>query len=251
VPSVNNAFYSDLGDIWYEGDDHAIALLRAEMPLKLAFVRERLAAHGIEPGARILDVACGGGLVSFPLAEVGFDVLGVDLAEGAIEAARARVSASSTLAFQVGDAYALEAPDASFDAVLLLDMLEHVERPADVLAEAARVVRPGGLVLFNTFNSTPLAWLLAVHGFKFVVRDAPEHIHVFDLFIAPSVLAEMVADAGLEMEVIRGVRPGLGTPFWWSLRHRRIHPDFQFRFTRSPAVGYMGCAVRRERAGEA
>ena len=248
MATVNNAFYSDLGDTWYEGDDHAIALLRAEMPLKLAFVQERLAAHGIEPGARILDVACGGGLVSFPLADAGFDVLGVDLAEGAIEAARQRASASSTVAFEVGDAYALEAEDASFDAVLLLDMLEHVERPADVLVEAARVVRPGGLVIFNTFNSTPLAWLLAVHGFKFVVRDAPDHIHVFDLFLAPSVLAEMAADAGLAVEVIRGVRPGLGKPFWWSLRHRRIHPDFQFRYSRSPAVGYMGCAVRQSPA---
>ncbi|GAB5535514.1 MAG: hypothetical protein Rubg2KO_17630 [Rubricoccaceae bacterium] len=245
MPTVNNAFYHGLGDIWYEGDDHAIALLRAEMPLKLSFVLERLKAHGIEPGSQILDVACGGGLVTFPLAEAGFDVLGVDLAEGAIEAARTRAPASSTATFEVGDAYALDAGDASFDAVLLLDMLEHVERPADVLAEAARVVRPGGLVLFNTFNSTPLAWLLAVHGFKFIVRDAPEHIHVFDLFIAPSVLAELAADVGLDMEVIRGVRPSLGKPFWWSLRHRRIHPDFRFQFTRSPAVGYMGCCVRQ------
>ena len=250
MAKVNNAFYSHLGDTWYEGDDHAIALLRAEIPLKLAFVQERLAAHGIEPGARILDVACGAGLVTFPLADAGFDMLGVDLAEGAIETARARVSSSrrpesASVAFDVGDAYALEADEASFDAVLLLDMLEHVERPADVLAEVARVVRPGGLVLFNTFNSTPLAWLLAVHGFKFVVRDAPEHIHVFDLFIAPSTLTAMAADVGLEVERIRGVRPALGRPFWWSLRHRRIHPDFAFRFTASPAVGYMGCAVRQ------
>ncbi|MEO0559831.1 MAG: bifunctional 2-polyprenyl-6-hydroxyphenol methylase/3-demethylubiquinol 3-O-methyltransferase UbiG, partial [Bacteroidota bacterium] len=252
VPSVNNAFYDHLGETWYEGDDHAIALLRAEMPLKVGFVFEQMTAHDIEPGARILDVACGGGLVTFPLAEAGYSVHGVDLSEGSIEAARGRTPANSTATFAVGDAYALEAEDASFDVVLLLDMLEHVERPADVLAEAARVVRPGGLVMFNTFNSTPLAWLLAVHGFKFIVRDAPEHIHVFDLFIAPSVLAEMGADAGLQMDVVRGVRPALGKPFWWSLRHRRIHPDFQFRFTASPAVGYMGCLVREPatRAGE-
>lgn len=252
MATVNNAFYDHLGETWYEGDDHAIALLRAEMPLKLRFVLERMRAHSIVPGARVLDVACGGGLVTFPLAEAGYDVHGVDLSEGSIEAARARAPARSTATFAVGDAYGLEAEDASFDAVLLLDMLEHVERPVDVLAEAARVVRPGGLVMFNTFNSTPLAWLLAVHGFKFIVRNAPAHIHVFELFIAPSDLAEMAAEVGLEVEVVRGVRPALGKPFWWSLRHRRIHPDFQFRFSLSPAVGYMGCLVRQSpaQAGE-
>ena len=245
MPTVNNAFYSDLGDRWFEGDDHAIALLRAEMPLKLAFVQERLAAHGIAPGARILDVACGAGLVTVPLADAGYHVHGVDLSEGSIETAKSRCGDGSTATFAVGDAYALDAGDASVDAVLLLDMLEHVERPADVLAEAARVVRPGGLVLFNTFNTTPLAWLVAVHGFKFVVRDVPDHVHVFDLFLAPSVLRELAADVGLDVEMIRGVRPTLGKPLWWSLWHRRVHPDFAFRLTASPAVGYLGSAVRR------
>ena len=242
MPTVNNAFYSDLGDRWYEGGDHPIALLRAETPLKLSFVRERLAAHGIGDGARILDVACGAGLVSFPLAEAGYTVRGVDLAEGAIETARAQGGQAS---FEVGDAYALRDGDASQDAVLLLDVLEHVERPADVLAEAARVVRPGGLVLFNTFNTTPLARLLAVHGFALVTRGGPEHIHVYDLFIAPRDLRAMASRAGLDVEEVRGVRPALGWPLWWSVLNRRVHPDFAFRFSASTAVGYVGCAVRR------
>ena len=243
MPSVNNAFYDDLGERWFEGDDHAVALLRAESHVKRDYLRSVLDRHGIAPGARVLDVACGAGLVALPLAERGYRVDGVDLSEGSLEAARRRAPDNAT--FRVGDATALEAADASYDAVLLFDMLEHVESPARVVAEAGRVVRPGGVVLFNTFNRTPLSWLVAVHGFRFVVREAPDHIHVWRLFIPPSTLAEYAERAGLAVEEVVGVRPRLDGAFARSLRQRRVDPGFRFTTTRSLAVGYMGTAVKR------
>ena len=245
MPAVNNAFYDDLGERWFEGDDHAIALLRAEARLKLPYALGVLARHGIGPGSRVLDVACGAGLIALPLAEQGYHVDGVDLSAGSLEVARARVPAGADAHFRVGDATALDADDASYDAVLLFDMLEHVEDQRGVLAEAARVVRPGGVVLFNTFNQTPLAWLVAVHGFRFVVREAPEHLHVWRLFLAPSALEAMAEAAGLAVEEVVGVRPRLGGPFWRSVVRRRVDPDFAFTTTRSRAVGYLGTAVRR------
>lgn len=246
MPDVNNAFYDHLGDRWYEGDDHAIALLRVESYLKLGYTFETLRRHGIEPGARVLDVACGAGLVSLPMARAGYRVEGVDLAEGALDVARQRVPEGADVSFRLGDALALDAEADAYDAVLLLDMLEHVEAPGRALAEAARVVRPGGVVVFNTFNQTPLAWLIAVHGFKFVVRDAPRHLHVYRLFIPPETLAEMAAEAGLEVVETVGVRPRLNRAFWRSLRRRRVDPEFRFTRTASTAVGYMGTAVRGE-----
>lgn len=251
MPQVNNAFYDTLGDMWFEGDDHAIALLRAEGRLKTAYVREVLdreglgAVRGGRESGRILDAACGGGLVAHPLAEAGFSVLGVDLAPGAVEAAQRRTPPGADARFVVADAAALPADDASFDVVLLLDMLEHVESTPAVLAEAARVLRPGGVAVFNTFNRTPLAWLVAIHGFKFVVRDAPDHIHVYDLFQAPATLAARAAAVGLDVREVRGVRPRLDGAFWRSVARRRMDPGFQFRFSASPAVGYIGYAVRR------
>ena len=242
MPTVNNAFYTDLGDRWFEGDDHAIALLRAESRIKIAYVREVLAREGIAPGASILDVACGGGLIALPLAEDGFAVKGVDLAEGAIAAANERAPANAT--FAVADAYATGEPDRHYDAVLLLDMLEHVERPADVWREAARVVRPGGVIIFHTFNRTPASWALAIHGMKIIARDTPEHVHVYDLFIPPANLRRMAAEAGAPVAEIQGIRPVVNRAFWWSVAHRRIHPDFAFTKTRSQAVGYLGYAVR-------
>lgn len=240
---VNNEFYHDLGDRWFEGDDHAIALLRVEGHLKFEYMTQVFARHGFQPGARVLDVACGAGLIALPLAEAGYTVDGIDLSEPSLEAARQRAPEGAT--FRLGDATDLDAADASYDAVLLFDMLEHVEDPAAVLAEAGRVVKPGGVVLFNTFNQTPLAWLVAVHGFKAVVRDAPDHIHVWRLFIPPSTLQQHAEAGGLAMEEMVGVRPRLDGAFWRSVRRRRLDPGFRFTTTASLAVGYMGVAVRR------
>jgi 2-polyprenyl-6-hydroxyphenyl methylase/3-demethylubiquinone-9 3-methyltransferase len=249
MPAVNNAFYDGLGDRWFEGDDHAIALLRREGLLKTAYVREVFDRHGIGPGARVLDVACGAGLISLPLADAGYRVEGVDLAEGALEAARQRTPPGADATFRRGDALALDAEAGTYDAVLLLDMLEHVERPERALAEAARVVRPGGLVLFSTFNRTPLAWLVAVHGFRFVVRDVPERVHVWRLFIAPDTLGEYAEAAGLRVEEVRGMRPALNGGLVRSVLRRRLDPDFRFTYGASLAVGYLGTAVREgERA---
>ena len=244
MSAVNNAFYTDLGDRWFEGDAHAIALLRAETAVKVRYTLEVLEGRGIAPGARVLDVACGAGLVAFPLAERGYRVKGVDLAEGAIETARQRTPEGVDARFAVADAYATGEPAAAYDAVLLLDMLEHVERPGDVLREAARVVRPGGAVVFHTFNRTPEAWLLAIHGMKVVARDTPEHVHVYELFIKPEELRAMAAEAGLDVREVRGVRPVVDRAFWWSVCHRRVHPGFRFTFAKAPRVGYAGYAVK-------
>lgn len=244
---VNNAFYDDLGARWFEGDDHAIALLRAEGHLKRAYTVEVFERHGIEPGARVLDVACGAGLLALPLAERGYRVEGIDLSESSLAEARARVPANAEATFRTGDATALDAGDDAFDVVLLFDMLEHVEDQRGVLAEAARVVRPGGLVLFNTFNQTPLSWLIAVHGFRFVTREAPADLHVWRLFIPPTTLAQWAEAVGLAVEEIRGVRPQFGAAFWRSLARRRVDPAFRFTTTRSLGVGYLGVAVKPQR----
>ncbi|MBI3564346.1 MAG: methyltransferase domain-containing protein [Elusimicrobia bacterium] len=146
---VNNAFYGELGALWHEGDGHAIALLRAETRERLAYLRESFAREGVRAGARVLDVGCGGGLVSNALAAEGYRVKGVDAAEGALASARARVPAGAEAVYAAADAYALPEPDGAFDAVLLLDVLEHFEEPARAVAEAARVLRPGGLLVIR------------------------------------------------------------------------------------------------------
>src|SRR4051812_7612898 len=109
---INNAFYDELGDRWYEDDTHAIAILRAESRLKLDYVRGVLAAHGVAPPARVLDVACGAGFLSVPLARDGFRVKGVDLSAGSLAAAEKRGRGLADLVFCREDALKLAAQDA-------------------------------------------------------------------------------------------------------------------------------------------
>ena len=241
MPSVNNAFYDDLGTTWHEGDGHAIALLRAEGRAKVAYTREVFAREGVPHGGDVLDVACGGGLVARPLSESGYRVTGIDLSASSVEMAK-RWDPRGT--FDVGDAAALPYADGSFDAVLLLDMLEHVEDLGGVLREAGRVLRPGGVVVFNTFNRTPAAAAVAIYGFHVVVRDTPEHIHVYDLFRTPAELGAAMAEHGLQLVETRGLRPRLDGAFWRSVARRRVDPAFSFRETRSTAVGYLGYAKK-------
>ena len=247
LPSVNNAFYDALGDRWYDDDTHAIALLRVESELKRGFVLETLEAAGVQPGARVLDVGCGAGFLALPLAAAGYRVKGLDLAEGAL-AAGARQALKLGLAnppvFQVGNALALPEDSGSFDAVLLMDFLEHVETPEVAVREAARVLRPGGVAVFHTFNRTLPAKLLAVKALELFTRDCPEHIHVHHLFIKPDELAAMGERAGLRLGRWRGLRPELGPAFFASVARRRVSPGLRFTYTRSLAIGYLGSGVK-------
>jgi 2-polyprenyl-6-hydroxyphenyl methylase/3-demethylubiquinone-9 3-methyltransferase len=147
-------------------------------------------------------------------------------------------------AYVAADAYRLPFGDAAFDAVCALDFLEHVTDPGRAIAEAARVLRPGGLFFFHTFNRNPMAWLIIIKGVEWFVRGTPRRMHVLPLFIKPAELEAMCGRAGFRIEGMRGMRPGLGAAFWRLLATRRVPRDFRFRFSGSLALGYLGSAVR-------
>ncbi|MFI5346469.1 MAG: bifunctional 2-polyprenyl-6-hydroxyphenol methylase/3-demethylubiquinol 3-O-methyltransferase UbiG [Elusimicrobiota bacterium] len=244
-PRVDNEFYDELGERWHEGDVHAVALLRAETPTRLAYIRAALEKDGIGTGARVLDVGCGGGLISNPLAAAGFRVTGLDRSAPSLAVARAHAPAGADVRYASGDALKLDEPDGSYDAVLLMDLLEHLDEPARAVAEAARVLKPGGFLFFHTFNRTPEAWLLAVKGIGFVTHEGPDNVHSYAMFVTPAELEAAGRAHGLELRDLRGIRPVLGRAFAWSLLHRRVHPDFTFTLTRSTRVGYLGRFVKK------
>lgn len=241
---INNAFYDHLGDRWYEAYDDPVALLRAEGRLKNPWVLERIALRFPGRSCRVLDVGCGAGFLANALSLAGHKAEGADLSLGSLKVARGR-DATGRTAWRAADAYRLPWRDGSFDAVAALDFLEHVERPGEAIAEAARVLKPGGLFFFHTFNRNPLAWLIVIKGLEWFVRNTPERMHVLPLFIKPKELDGYCRKAGLEAAEWTGMRPEVGRrAFWRMLASGRVPEDFAFTFTKSLAISYLGMAIK-------
>lgn len=242
--TIDNTVYDQLGERWYTATDDPVALLRAEARLRNEWILAELKAHfGSRPLA-ILDVACGGGLLANPLAQAGHAVTGIDLSQDSLAVAR-RHDATGTVAYVPMDARALAFPDGHFDGVCIMDFLEHLEERDEVLREAARVLKPGGWLFFHTFNRTPLSWLIAIQGVRWVVRNVPRDLHVFHLFLKPAELRRMCDRHHLTLEVTRGLRPRVCTwAFLRLLSTGRVSEGFRFVFTNSLQLGYCGRARR-------
>ena len=174
------------------------------------------------------------------------------MSRGSLKVARAQAAAAAwpvpirrprpPANYRVADAYRLPFRDAAFDAVSALDFLEHVTAPERVVAEAARVLKPGGLFFFHTFNRNRLAWLIVIKGLEWFVRNTPDHMHVLPLFIKPEELEGYCSNAGMRPVEMTGIRPALGRPFWQMLATRRVPRDFAFRLTPSLNISYLGYA---------
>jgi 2-polyprenyl-6-hydroxyphenyl methylase / 3-demethylubiquinone-9 3-methyltransferase len=160
--------------------------------VRLQFIREQASTHfggsGKRPleGLRALDLGCGGGLVSAPLARLGAQVTGVDAGEEAIGVARAYATgAGLDIDFQVSTAEALADAGVSFDLVTALEIVEHVADVRAFLGAAATLTRPGGLIVLSTINRTPKARALAIVGAEKILKWAPEGAHDYDKLVTP------------------------------------------------------------------
>jgi 2-polyprenyl-6-hydroxyphenyl methylase/3-demethylubiquinone-9 3-methyltransferase len=194
--------------------------------------------------ARVLDVGCGGGFLANALAREGHLVTGIDASAESLAVA-ARHDATGNVRYDLGDALALAYDTASFDVVCAMDFLEHVEDPARVVEEASRVLRPGGLFFFHTFNRNALAWLVVIKGVEWFVKNTPSDMHVLRLFVKPAELRAMCHRSGLEVCEFHGSAPAVfSRAFWTMLATRSVPPDLRFEFTRSPLIAYTGFARR-------
>lgn len=236
--NINNAFYDTLGEMWYTGQAHPVALLRAENAFRIPWVSSVI---GPLP-CSVLDIGCGAGMLTNALALQGHKVSGIDLSASSLEIAK-KADTTGSVTYIPGVAEALPFAAASFDVVSALDLLEHVTDPKRVIDEASRVLKPGGLFFFHTFNRNLLSYLLVIKGVEWYVKNTPERMHVYNLFIKPKELSGMCREAGLAVAEIRGSRPLFGNlSFWKGLLKREVPTDFRFAFTRSLATGYIGYA---------
>jgi 2-polyprenyl-6-hydroxyphenyl methylase/3-demethylubiquinone-9 3-methyltransferase len=185
------AKFSALAVKWWDPKGPFAALHRMN-PARLEFIRDAanrtFKTTGAKPlaGLTILDLGCGGGLVSAPLTRMGGKVTGIDASEEAIGAARAHAAQSGLdIEFRADTAETLAQSGAQFDIVAALEIVEHVADVASFLGAAAALVRPGGLLVISTINRTQRARALAIIGAERVLKWAPEGAHEFDKLVTP------------------------------------------------------------------
>ena len=161
-------------------------------PARLQFVERFVVLSGL----RVLDVGCGGGILSEALAERGASVLGIDLAESALQAAEAH-RAGQAVEYWLESSRETAARGEVFDVVTCMEMLEHVAGPAAVLRDIHALLKPGGWAFFSTINRTLKARLGAVYAAEYLLRLVPQGTHQYDWFIKPAELSRMAERAGL------------------------------------------------------
>jgi len=240
-PKVNNDYYNHLGDDWYDADDDPIAVLRVEQQAKNPWVENVINENFSNKDLNIADIGCGAGFLTNYLAlQYGSgSVNGLDASESTLAVAKSKDS-TKKVNYELGDAYKLPYQDGSMDVVCAMDFLEHVERPEDVVAECARILRPGGLFFFHTFNRNFLSWLIVIKFMEWFVPNTPKNLHVLHLFIKPSELKTMMMINKLSTQEITGIGPRFNLGFIRSIFARKVTPGFSFKVGGHTLLGFMG-----------
>ncbi len=198
------AKFSELAHRWWDTESEFKPLHRIN-PLRLDWIDQ----HARLSGKRVLDVGCGGGILSDSMARRGANVLGIDLATKALRVAQLHAMEADTpnVAYRDVAVETLAAQEpGQFDVITCMEMLEHVPDPASVVRACATLVTPGGWLFFSTINRNPRAFALAIVGAEHVLKMLPKGTHEYARFIRPSELARWCRDAGLSMQSTRGMQ---------------------------------------------
>ncbi|NHN84272.1 bifunctional 2-polyprenyl-6-hydroxyphenol methylase/3-demethylubiquinol 3-O-methyltransferase UbiG [Acetobacter musti] len=204
--------------------------LHAMNPLRIGWIDRHLPLRSRkQPRLRVLDLGCGAGLASEALAAAGHDVLGLDASAEGIAAARQHLkenplpASAGSLTYRVGSAETLVAEGETFDAVVALEIIEHVTDPAAFMAMLAVLVRPEGHVFVSTMNRTARAFAFAKIGAEYVMRLLPVGTHDWRKFVTPAELAGFGRRAGLRLQDMAGMTPDLFGNHWRESRDTGVN----------------------------
>lgn len=255
---INNAIYETQGNLWW-GDDAGFDMTSVRYcmnPVRYGYFRRILREKAVHSGA-VLDIGCGGGYLAEEFAKDGFQVSGIDPAVNSINTAREHaVRSNLSIDYRVAYGESLPFADVSFDVVACCDVLEHVNDVGQVVCEVSRVIKPGGIFLFDTVNRTFRSkialikivqeWDLGGLGIK--------NAHVWDKFIKPEELVELLLANGMEAGVMKGIGPRRNPIFLLfgflrlragKLRGAKVAEVFALRETNDLSISYLGWALKQ------
>ena len=254
---ADNEIYDQPGDIWWDEHQPLHALRSCLNPARMEYFAAAFAARGLDPAGKVIvDVGCGGGLVAEEIARLGATVIGVDPSAPSIATARAHAARMGlAIDYRVGSGERLPAGDACADVVYCLDVLEHVAEPGAVIGETARVLKPGGLYIFDTINRTRRSRLAVIWLGQEWAATAwmPPGLHDWAQFITPAELARSLDRHGLRLHDLTGMSPGVSPAALIRLvcqlkAGRRSYADLgrqaPFRLTRGLGISYLGYATK-------
>lgn len=194
--------FNRLADRWWD-EEGPFAALHAINPLRMAFIAE----HAVIEDMRVLDVGCGGGILSEALSLAGAEVTALDLAADALSAAQRHAHEHDlAIDYRLADVieFAEEHPG-RFDCITCMEMLEHVDDPAQIVQALATVVKPGGWVFLSTLNRNPKSWLFGIAAAEYLLKLVPPGTHEHKRFIKPAELTAMARRARLAPRTLCGI----------------------------------------------
>ena len=205
--------FDDLAEKWWDTNGEFKPLHQIN-PLRVGFIQERSDLKG----KKVLDVGCGGGILSEALRELGADVTGIDASENTIGVAKSHsklIGSNVNFLQKTIEEYVAENPNEKFDVITCLEMLEHVPSPPDVIKSCSNILKNNGDIFFSTINRNPRSYLFAVIGAEYILNLLPKGTHDYEKFIKPSELAQWIRGARLNSKETIGLSYNPITGNYW------------------------------------
>lgn len=230
--------FEQLAENWWDQNGEFKPLHRLN-PVRLAFIRRHILDHwggdaqSITPfkNLKIVDIGCGGGLLTEPMARLGAKVTGIDAGAKNIKTAQFHAQKMGlNITYKATTAEDLAKTNARFDVVLAMEIIEHVANPGFFIESCAKLLKPGGLIFLSTLNRTPKSFALGIVAAEYILRMVPRGTHQWRKFVRPSEMASLLEPHNIDLKEIKGVTFNPATGSW------RESPDM--------AVNYMLCAIK-------
>lgn len=207
------ARFDQLARNWWD-ENGPMRPLHQMNPTRLSFIRQHIdhfcnrKQHGQRALKKlsVLDIGCGGGILSEPLARLGANVSAIDLSNELIEIAKQHaIKTGLSINYQCVDAYDLLKKRKRFDIITALEVIEHVPNPEEFIKTATELLKPGGILFLSTLNRTPASYLTAIIGAEYVLRWLPKGTHQWQKFIKPSEIADFLGSANFKIYDLTGI----------------------------------------------